>query len=63
MLAKKIEAVPMVIASVEKERLPEPKANINNYSVIFEKTSLEARRRVQGVRGAAPVKTAKQMLN
>ena len=38
----------MVIASVEKERLPEPKANINNYSVIFEKTSLEARRRVQG---------------
>lgn len=37
MLAKKIEAVPKVIANVEKERLPEPKTNINNYSVIFEK--------------------------
>ena len=57
MLAKKIEAVPMVIASVEKERLPEPKANINNYSVIFENLFGSEAPGARG-EGAAPVKTA-----
>ncbi len=58
MLAKKIEAVPMVIASVEKERLPEPKANINNYSVIFEKNLFGSEAPGARGEGAAPVKTA-----
>ncbi len=58
MLAKKIEAVPKVIANVEKERLPEPKANINNYSVIFEKNLFGSE--APGIKGegASPAKTA-----
>jgi general secretion pathway protein C len=36
-IAKKIEAVPTVIANTEKEQIPAPKTDINHYSVIFEK--------------------------
>ncbi len=36
-IAKKIEAVPTVIANIEKEQAPAPKTDINHYSVIFEK--------------------------
>ena len=36
-IAKKIEAVPTVIANTEKEQIPVPKTDINHYSVIFEK--------------------------
>ncbi|MBI5042595.1 MAG: hypothetical protein HZC10_01925, partial [Nitrospirae bacterium] len=36
-IAKKIEAVPTVIANIEKEQMPAPKTDINQYSVIFEK--------------------------
>lgn len=36
-IAKKIEAVPTVIANTEKEQMPAPKTDINHYSVIFEK--------------------------
>lgn len=58
MLAKKIEAVPKVIANVEKERLPEPNVNINSYSVIFEKNLFGSE--APGAQGdsAASVKTA-----
>ncbi len=36
-IAKKIEAVPTVIANTQKEQMPPPKTDINHYSVIFEK--------------------------